>query len=883
MSNFPGTFLGKVHFVPNIPKELEGLSVLSKNLWWTWNPKARELFRLIDLHTWKASRGNAVCFLRNVGQTRLDAAAANKDILKKYNDVMKSFNEYLSAEKSWWSRHHRKDEDDTLIAYFSAEFGLHESLPIYSGGLGVLSGDHLKSTSDLGIPMIAIGLLYHEGYFRQQIDAHGNQIAVYDRQHWEDLPVYPVLDKNGAEIRIHLEFPGRLVTARVCVIHVGRVGLYMLDTEIPENTAEDRKLTAVLYGGDSEMRIQQEILLGMGGVRAIQALYDAGILNRFPTLFHMNEGHSAFLSLERLRYYVQHEGLTVAEATEVIRSSSLFTTHTPVPAGHDRFALHLIEKYFRDYYEDLAISRTQFLDFGVEHMAEGQQLFSMTFLALRFAAMANGVSELHGAVSKKMMSPIWRDVPPSETPIGYITNGVHTRTWMSFDLQGLFDEKVPDWRDRLIHPEMWAEAVDALSDEELWSVISKLKLDLVEFIHDRLRAQHERFGDLPEELNKLADVFRGDALTIGFARRFATYKRAVLIFRDIDRIASILGDPERPVQMVFSGKAHPADKGGQEFIRRIIELSKDPRFINRLVFLENYDMNIGRRLTSGVDLWLNNPRRPNEASGTSGMKVPINGGLNCSILDGWWPEAYRRNPMVGWAIGFEKEYEREEVQDAEDAEMLYYILESEIVPAYYDRNRAGIPERWMDRVREAMKVVGPQFNTDRMVSEYTTKYYLQGASRHKALIAENYAEARRYSERKARLRRAWTHVRLTAELISTLPISSEMYSAPVKEEIGIRARVNLGQLTPDDVIVEIYAEELANHFTSLPRVHRFPMDLVREEEVGGHPMHVYEGRFHMDESGEHGFTVRVRPVDDDLFDPHELGLVRWAQPAAHPV
>ncbi len=876
----PGKFLGKVHFVPTIPKAIEGLMELSRNLWWTWNPRAREVFRMIDLETWISTRGNAVRFLRNVSQAQLDAAAANKDLLRKYDEVMKSFADYMHAENSWWRRHHGGDNENTLIAYFSAEYGLHEILQIYSGGLGVLSGDHMKSTSDLGIPMVAIGLLYHDGYFQQDIDQNGHQIARYMRQNWVDLPVYEVRDKDGRQLRIEIELPGRVVAANIWVIHVGRVPIYTLDTDLTENLDADRALTSRLYGGDGETRIQQEILLGMGGVKALRLLRKHGIIAQEPTIYHLNEGHAAFQGLERLRNYIQEDGLSIPEAREVIRASSIFTTHTPVPAGHDRFPIGLVDKYFRTYYESLQISRPEFLELGVEPMPDGQQLFSMTILALHFSAMANGVSQLHGDVSRRMMAPFWRDVPASETPIGSITNGVHTRTWMSFDMQNLLDKHIgPNWRDRIMHADMWQEGVSGIPDDEFWQTIGKLKSDLVRFIHDRLQLQHRRFGDMPDQLEKLNEVFTSDALTIGFARRFATYKRATLLFRDPDRLARIVGNPERPVQFVFAGKAHPADGPGQEFIRQIIEYSKNPAFQNRLVFLENYDMNIGRRLTSGVDVWLNNPRRPLEASGTSGMKVPLNGGLNFSILDGWWPEAYRLNPMVGWAIGHAKEYDDLAQQDAEDAEHLYRTLEKEIVPLYYDRDERGIPHGWLERVRQAMMVIAPMFNTDRMVTEYTEKYYVTGSRRYTELAAQQYAEARTYAKRKAELVRGWSQIRVSAEIASDVAMGSEMYSAPVKQAIDVRAQVYLGSLKPSDVIVEIYAQELKNTNGALPAVARFPMELTGKEKVDGLEVHVYKGALSMGESGEHGFTVRVIPNDPKLFHPQELGLVRWAQPA----
>jgi glycogen phosphorylase len=873
----PEMFLGKVHFIPNLPEEISGLKELSRNLWWTWNPRARMLFRLIDLEIWISSKGNAVRFLRNISQAKLDQAAQDKTVLKRYKEVMTSFRNYIQADKSWWNRHYGEEEKDTLIVYFSAEFGLHEIFQIYSGGLGVLAGDHCKAASDLGIPMVAVGLLYREGYFQQRIDQNGKQEAHFEVQRWEDLPIDEVKDSDDNELKVQVEFPGRLVTAKVWCIHCGLIPLYVLDTDLTENLESDRLLTSRLYGGDQEMRIQQEILLGMGGCKALRALKKIGLLPHDPTTYHLNEGHAAFLSLERLKNYMEDDKLSVDEATEVIRASQLFTTHTPVPAGHDRFPLGMIDKYFRHYYEKLSFSRNDFLHFGTEPMPDGQQLFSMTILALRFSAMANGVSKLHGNISKKMMAPFWPGVPSAETPIGYITNGVHTRTWMSFDMQELFDKYMgPSWRERIMHQDMWEEAVDLIPDEELWATMCKQKADLVDFIHIRLRQQHERFGDLPDELEQLNKMFRSDALTFGFARRFATYKRATLIFHDPDRLSQIMNNPERPIQIVFAGKAHPADHPGQEFIRQIIEYSKSPQFLNRLVFLENYDMSVGRRMTSGVDVWLNNPLRPNEASGTSGMKVPLNGGLNCSILDGWWPEAYKMSENIGWAVGSGRVYKDRAKQDQEDAEHLYRLLETEIAPHYYLRNDKDIPTKWLEQVKEAMVVVGPNFTSDRQVTQYTENYYIKGSRRYTEVVAKQYAEARQYAKEKADLRANWNHIKVAAKIVSDMPVGTDMYSQPVKNEIKIQADVALGNLSPDKVIVEIYSEDLVKHLGGVPEVERFPMTLEKQEERGGQTIYLYKGSFTMNESGEHGFTVRVIPNDPKLFHPQELALVRWA-------
>lgn len=865
----PTNFIGKVRVLPQIPQELAGLEELSVNIWWAWNPNARALFRSIHEATWIKSHGNPVRFMSLIHQHDLDAAVKNKAVMKQYKSVMADFTEYMSGKNSWYTRQHSKRSDKReLFAYFSAEFGLHECLPIYSGGLGVLAGDHCKSASDIGIPFIAVGLLYREGYFVQRINSEGQQVAEYPRYSWANLPVRPATDKNGNEVVVSVDITGRQVHAKVWCVKVGRISLYVLDTDIEANNEHDRRITARLYAGGEDLRIQQEILLGIGGVRALRAL------GQEPTVFHMNEGHSVFLGLERIREFIHNEGLNFDEALEIVRATTLFTTHTPVPAGNDAFPPQMMENYFRGFWESLGISRSRFMSLGLD-TANTSGRFSLTILALNLTSMTNGVSELHGHVSRSMWQHVWSDVPFNENPIQHITNGVHTRTWMSIDMQRLFDDYFkPDWREHLTKKETWEQCRD-IPDDVLWKTINKLREDMISYVSHTIALQHERFGETPDVVNKYASVFDPNTLTVGFARRFATYKRATLIFRDKERLARILNNPDRPIQLAFAGKAHPADIPGQELIKAIKKISEEPAFQGKVVLVENYDINVGRRITSGVDVWLNNPRRPLEASGTSGMKVPLNGGVNCSILDGWWVEAFRENPLSGFSLGDpDKHYQTEELQDAADAESIYHMLEKVIAPIFYDRDDNGIPVEWLRRVRESMITVGPQFSTNRMVQDYAEMYYLPGSDRCNALMADGFERAKNNSLWKNQLRAAWPNIQIKAcvESGETAPESIR-----VSEKINIIAEVELGSINPSDVQVEIFVAELNGN-----------PEKIKSASVPMHPEGkspngklLFKGSMIQSDSGEYAYTVRIVPHHPDLVHPNEMGLVSWAHTAAH--
>jgi starch phosphorylase len=695
-------------FTP-IPERIARLRDLAYNLWWTWHPEAQDLYRHIDADLWEEDYHNPVDFLRDVRQRKLEEAAANPEYLAEYDRVMAAFDRYMAAEDTWYRRTFG-NANDVTIAYFSAEFGLHESLPIYSGGLGVLAGDHVKEASDLGLPLVAVGFIYPQGYFRQRLDPSGWQEAIYSKLNFADIPAMQALTPDGREVVVEVDLPGRTIYAKVYRIQVGRVSLFLMDTDIHPNSPQDRELSARLYGGDQEMRIAQEIVLGIGGVRALRQL---GI---HPTVWHMNEGHSAFLVLELVREKVA-QGMPFEEAWREVRTQSVFTTHTPVPAGNDAFPLHLMEKYFSHFWPHLGLTREQFFDLALQQQSWGPT-FAMTVLALKGSHAHNGVSKLHGHVARGMWHWLYPNVLQDEVPITSVTNGIHSSTWLAPAMRRLYDEALgPDWEEDLDNVALWAKVRD-IPDERLWEVRQALKGDLVAIARERVRQRHLRLGSPPQ----IWPVLDPEIFTIGFARRFATYKRATLLFREPERLKALLNRRDRPVQIIFAGKAHPADDPGKLFIQQVYQMSQQPGFLGRILFLEEYDMALARALVQGVDVWLNTPRRPYEASGTSGQKAALNGVVNVSVLDGWWPEAY--NGANGWAVGEAREYSNQDEQDWNDAQHLYRILEQEVIPTYYDRGSDGIPHRWLAISKESIATIAPVFSTRRMVKEYVTRLYL---------------------------------------------------------------------------------------------------------------------------------------------------------------
>jgi starch phosphorylase len=697
----------------HLPRRLRRLSDLAYNLWWTWNSEAERLYRLLDRNLWEMTEHNPVCFLREISHDQLTAATRDRSYLLSYDQVIDEFDRYMnSTDKTWYSNTFPSQETN-LIAYFSTEFGLHETLPFYAGGLGVLSGDHLKEASDLGLPMVAIGFLYTEGYFKQYITEDGWQEANYTSLHFSDLPVLPILDDEGEPVLVDVKLAGRTVNTRLWQVQVGRVPLFLLDSDVEVNQPSDRGLTARLYTSDLESRISQEIILGIGGVRALR------YMGYNPLVWHMNEGHSAFMALERVREKVA-TGRSFEEASEDVRKSTAFTTHTPVPAGHDQFPHWLMEKYFNDYWPQLDLDRERFLSLANQKYPWGE-LFNMTILAIHLSERVNGVSELHGSVARNMWSFLWPGKTKDEIPITHITNGIHTGTWLARRLGYLFDRYFEqDWRNRLDDPEVW-RAIERIPDHELWEVRKHLKRKLVAYMRERARSPWMKDKVHPVQVIASGVLLDPYVITIGFARRFATYKRANLLLRDVDRLLELVNRPDMPVQIIFAGKAHPADEPGKRLIQDVYRTVKRAPFGGRLVFLEDYDINLARYLVQGVDVWLNTPRRPKEASGTSGQKAALNGVLNLAVLDGWWREGF--NGRNGWAIGEDREWEDEEAQDAADAENLYKVLENEVIPLYYERSADELPFEWLGWVKESIASLAPRFSMRRMVKEYVDLMY----------------------------------------------------------------------------------------------------------------------------------------------------------------
>jgi glycogen phosphorylase len=784
-----GTFLVRAR----LPEPIGRLRDIAYNLRWAWNHEAIALFRRLDADAWERAQHNPVRLLDEADPERLETAAADEAFLAHLDAVARQLEEYRAGTSSWFRRTH-PEWSGSLVAYFSAEFGVTECLPIFAGGLGVLAGDHLKAASDLGLPLVGVGLLYQEGYFRQYLDQAGWQQEAYVEHDFHSLPLHQER-RDGQPVRVTVPHPGRDVVAQVWRADVGRVPLYLLDTNLEENAPSDRDITDQLYGGDLELRIRQEMVLGIGGVRALAAL---GIE---PPILHMNEGHSAFAGLERASRLMQRDGIDFDAAVEASAAGTVFTTHTPVPAGHDAFPPDLLDRYLGDYADAAGIGRNRLLDLGRPRGAGGSEPFSMTILAMRLSAASNGVSRLHGQVSRAMWQELWPGVPVDEVPIGHVTNGVHLPSWTSRDMDQLYDRYLgPRWREEPADQAIWRRA-EKIPPEELWRTHERRRERLVSFVRARLATQLSRRGAADHEIRVADEVLDPQALTIAFARRFATYKRALLLFRDPDRLARILGDPDRPVQVILAGKAHPRDNDGKGLIRRIIEIAREEPFRHRVVFLENYDLATARYLVQGADVWLNTPRRPLEASGTSGMKAAANGVLNLSVLDGWWVEAWDmrggRRTHAGWAIGAGEEYQDHEEQDRIEAGALYALLESEIVPAFYQRGADRLPRHWTERMRQSIARLTPVFNTNRVVAEYTDRYYLPCAKQSARLAGDGARSAVALTEWKRRVADAWPHVRID----SVGPAPPRELSTG--DEVVITASLALGDLAPDDVRVEL--------------------------------------------------------------------------------
>jgi starch phosphorylase len=849
--------------LPHLPGRLQGLHRLAYNLWWCWNQEAVSLFRRIDDELFDKLENSPVKLLAHVGQERLDQLLRDDGFVAHMDRVLAALDGYLSG-RTWFHETYAKEGDHPealaeryRLAYFSAEFGTHESVPVYSGGLGLLAGDHLKSASDLGLPLVGVGLMYREGYFRQYLNVDGWQQERYPENDFYNLPLIPESKPDGAALLISVPMPGREVWAKVWRIQIGRVPLYLLDTNIPQNTPEDRQITSRLYGGDHDMRIRQEMILGIGGFRALRAL------GKTPAVCHMNEGHSAFCGLERIRLWMDEDGVDFTTAREAVAAGTVFTTHTPVPAGNDIFAPQLVQHYFSSYLPQLKIDWQDFLGLGRQNPRDHNEPFCMTVLAIRLSNISNGVSKLHGSVSRKMWKAIWPDLPEAEAPITSITNGVHTQSWLAPEMWQLYDRYLGiQWDKRPTDHSIWRR-VDNIPNAELWRTHERRRERLVVFARRRLKESLTRRGAPPAEIARSEEVLDPEVLTIGFARRFATYKRGTLIFRNLERLAAIVNDKDRPVQFIFAGKAHPRDHAGKELIAEIVHVSRRAEFRRRMVFIEDYDVNVARYLVQGVDVWLNNPRRPLEASGTSGMKVCINGGINMSILDGWWVEGYTGDN--GWAIGAGEEYTDLTYQDDVESRAIYDLLEQEIVPLFYTRSTDGLPRGWIKVMKRAMATVCPVFNTNRMVQEYMEKCYAPSADRIGRLSGDKLERAAALAQWRRRLGREWGHVRVeTVEAGGADPMH-------VGNQLDVSARINLGSLTPDDVEVQLF-HGVVDNAGEIPHPAAVPMS--HNGSVQGASL-VYKGTIPCRSSGQYGYAVRVLPKHTDLANPFEPGLIVW--------
>jgi starch phosphorylase len=848
---------------PALPPQLEPLRTLAYNLHWDWNTETKDLFRRLDLDLWESSRHNPALMLGTISQKRLQEVAEDDGFLAQMDRALRQLQEYLQ-ERTWYKKHRLRSIEPSeprqeCYAYFSAEFGLVDCLPIYSGGLGVLAGDHLKSASDLGLPLVGVGLLYQEGYFAQYLNADGWQQERYPINDFYNMPIQLERNPDGSELRIEVEYPGRTVYARVWRVQVGTVPLYLLDTNIEPNNAYDHDITDELYGGDLDMRIDQEIMLGIGGVKMLRAL---GLQ---PTVHHMNEGHSAFLSLERIRMMIQEQKLTYAQAAQVTQATQVFTTHTPVPAGIDLFPPDKVMHSVGRYAGIFGLSREEFLALGREQTGEFASPFSMAVFAIKMAGFVNGVSKLHGVVSREMFHGMWEKVPIDEVPITAITNGVHARSCVAKSTQELYDRYLGlGWSEAPSDHPLW-NRVKSIPDEELWRNHERCRSELIMFVRERLEYSWRDRGASPVEIAKIREILDPSVLTIGFARRFATYKRATLFLRDIDRIHKILqGNGKRKVQFVIAGKAHPKDIPGKELIREVNHFTRTDNMHDHIVFVPDYDVYVARLMVAGCDVWLNTPRRPREASGTSGMKAAMNGLPNLSVLDGWWDEAdYVR---TGWAIGHGEDYDDPDYQDTVEANALYDLLEQEVVPLFYRRDEEGLPRQWIAKMKDTIRLNCPQFNTARMVGEYATRGYFPASDRYTNLTRDQYAPAKELADWKARVFEHWYEMKIVDVDVS------EPTDIQVNQPIQVKARLRLAALTPNDLQVDLYQGAIdvngeIIHGTTVAMEHQ-------GTDADGHS--IYTGNLTYSASGLQGLSLRVLPKHSNLSNPYALGLILWA-------
>ncbi len=830
----------------NIPEKLTALDELSKNLWWCWNPDAIDLFQSIDPELWMECEQNPILFLDRISYNRFQKLEKDEDFIELLGRVHKHFTTYMSKKVG------RKGPK---IAYLSMEFGLHSSLKLYSGGLGVLAGDYLKEASDRNVPIVGIGLFYRYGYFTQQLSSTGQQIASYDQQNFAQTLAKPVRHQNGKWKTISIAFPGRIVNARIWRVDIGRTELYLLDTDYEDNKPHDRTITHHLYGGDWENRFKQEMLLGIGGVRALEEI---GIQ---PDVFHLNEGHAAFAGLERLRKYIVDNKFSFAEALEIVRASSLFTTHTPVPAGHDSFPEDMLRTYMTHYPDRLGITWEQFMDLGKLNPGDESERFSMSYLAANISQEVNGVSWLHGDVSRKMFANLWPGYFPSELHVGYVTNGVHYPTWTSPEIRSLIEPHVNE--KSYDNQPAWGSIVN-IPDGKLWNIRNLMRKKLVDYIRTRLVNPQIVKYESPRHIVEIQENLRDNILTIGFARRFATYKRAHLLIRDLKRLSNIINNPDMPVQFIFAGKAHPNDKAGQDLIKRLIEVSKQPEFVGKFLFLQNYDMELAKKMVQGVDIWLNTPTRPLEASGTSGMKAVMNGVLHFSVLDGWWVEGYL--PSAGWALPMERTFVEQDYQDELDAELIYSLFENDIVPKFYRRNEEDVPTDWVSAIKKSISEVASKFSTTRMMEDYEERFYHKLYLRHNRLSQDDCELAKNLAAWKRKAARYWDGI----EIITTEQFDTSRHAIVLGKEYNSEVILDLGSLTPDEVGVElVIAELIENGDVTIKHKQDFLLEYVEGQRA------TYRLSFVPNDPGAYDSGIRIYAKNKELPHRMDFTLVRW--------
>lgn len=842
---------------PQLPKRIEKLSEIGYNLWWSWNTEFLKLFKEMDIDLWESANKNPIKFLKLVTQEKLEKAAQNPEFLKKYDKVVENFENYMKSKSNWFNKKYPDNKND-LIAYFSAEYGLDQTLPIYSGGLGVLSGDHLKSASDLGIPLVAIGLLYKNGYFNQKINGSGAQETEYKNIDIENLPLESVKDSEGKDILVALHFPKKKIYLKAWKVNVGRVELYLLDSDIEANIPEYREITKTLYGGDREMRIQQEIILGQAGVAMLKALgYN-------PTIYHMNEGHSSFLILELIYNLMKEKQISFQMARDIVSAKTVFTTHTPVPAGNDIFELSLVEKYFEGYWDKLGITKQEFFQMGMKPNAKIDTTgFNMGILALKVAGKKNGVSELHGAVSRELFGEVWPEIAANESPITYVTNGIHTCSWLSPNLKDLYNKYlIPYWQDKIYDNDVWKK-IDDIPNEELWKVHQERKERMLAVVKENTINRLRRCGYNYDDIMKIVDSLDPNALTIGFARRFATYKRATLIFKDLERITQILNNKNQKVQIIFAGKAHPVDKEGQDLIKYIHEISMKPQFKGKVFLLENYNLEMSKYLVSGVDIWLNTPRRPMEASGTSGQKAAVNGAINFSVLDGWWAEGY--NAKNGWKVGETLEYSNYEVQDRADSQSIYDTLENKIIPMYYEKDENGISERWMQTMKESIISNGGRYSTARMLTDYVEKLYIPLCNLYKNYYTD-LGKVGEFDNWKESIKNTWNDIEITQEN------NLDNITLDAGNNIEVKCKVKLSNIGKENIEAQVYYGRISENGT-VNDITIIPMELEDSDEEN--KTYTYKAKVNLVNGGNYGYTFRVMPKHEMILDSANLNLIKW--------